>query len=465
MDTESIDNSDIWVLVVDDDLDVRTFFANYLRRQGFKVDSVARGRDAIEFLASNEPDAALLDVRLPDVDGIEVLREMRRTRPDAAAIVMTGYANVTTSVEAMRLGAYNYHPKPLDPPSKIVDELRDAVLNKRREKAGAAKRPSKSPSKSAFLVGDSREIQEVLELAGKAANVDSPVLIWGESGTGKELVAKIIHQNCERSRGKFLAVNCGAVADTLLESTLFGYERGAFTGAYRRTKGYFEAADGGTLFLDEIADTSIQLQAKLLRTLEERAFQRVGGVDTVFTDARIIAATNKKLEEEVASGRFREDLYYRINVLNINVPPLRERIGDVRQLVSFFTKKHSERMGREPTLFSEEALQNLEAYFWPGNVRELENVVERALAFKADGHPIGVEDLPAQLEVVTIPTSQGQPKTRTLAAAKEEFERGYIIRVLAESNGNISAAARAAGIARQNFYAKMRKYGVGNKSA
>ncbi len=461
MDAKATGNGDIWVLVVDDDLDVRGFFSNYLSRQGFKVDSVARGSDAIEFLISNSPDALLLDLRLPDIDGIQVLRETRNLRPNTTAIVMTGFATVTSSVEAMKLGAWNYHVKPIEDPSVIVSELRESTMSKRRRPARSEEYPVRTPERSPYLVGDTAPMKHVLSLAGKAAEVDSSVLICGESGTGKELVAKIIHINCRRKKGKFLAVNCGAVADTLLESTLFGYERGAFTGAYKRTKGYFEAADGGTLFLDEIADTSLQLQAKMLRTLEERAFQRVGGVDTVFTDARIIAATNKNLNEEVATGRFREDLFYRINVLKIDIPPLRQRISDLRPLSAHFLKKHAERMHRKPPKLSEEAMRKLESYAWPGNVRELENVIERALAFSSEGEDaIGVESLPSHLRSADERASAVPRGTQTLAAAREDFEREYIANLLRESNGNISAAARRAGIARQNLYAKMKRYGL-----
>jgi DNA-binding NtrC family response regulator len=468
MRANGIDISDIWVLVVDDDLDVRSFFVSFLTRQGFKVDSVAKGQDAIEFLASNDPDAVLLDLRLPDVDGITVLARMRELRPDAAAIVMTGFATVKSSVEAMKLGAWNYHVKPLDEPSEISTEIAEAVLSKRKRPLRSPPRQQKTHGISPFLVGDSPQLRRVLDLANRAAGVDSSILISGESGTGKELVAKLIHKNCPRSKGKFLAVNCGAVADSLLESTLFGYERGAFTGAYRRTKGYFEAADGGTLFLDEIADTSLQLQAKLLRTLEERAFQRVGGVDTVFTDVRIIAATNKNLKEEVAASRFREDLFYRINVLNINIPPLRDRIQDVRPLAKYFLKKHSGEFLKKqsdkedggPSRFSEEVMERLESYSWPGNVRELENIVERALAFGTETGPIGIESLPPSLGQDARRSTTVSSEGLTLAAAREEFERNYLARVLRESDGNVSAAARAAGIARQNLYAKIRKYGL-----
>lgn len=465
MDAPANNKNKIWVLVVDDDIDVRSFFSNYLSRQGFKVDSVSKGRDAVAFLLSNSPDVLLLDLRLPDMDGIEVLREVKELRPDTAAIVMTGFATVKSSVEAMRLGAWNYHVKPIENPSELAAELIDAVPT-RIDKAPP--KAISSPAKtvvSPFLIGDTPEMKRVLDLASRAAGVDSSVLVCGESGTGKELVARLIHENCPRKRGKFLAVNCGAVADTLLESTLFGYERGAFTGAYRRTKGYFEAADGGTLFLDEIADTSLRLQAKLLRSLEERAFQRVGGVDTVLTDVRTIAATNKNLDEELRAERFREDLYYRINVLNINIPPLRERLQDVRPLVSHFLKKHGSRMGRTAQGFSEETLQRLESYRWPGNVRELENVVERALAFKDGDDSLGIESLPSHLggRVAAEPDSRGPIKT--LARAREEFETKYIAGLLRETGGNISAAARLAGIARQNLYAKMRRYGINTKDS
>lgn len=461
-------SSDIWVLVVDDDLDVRNFFSNYLSRQGFKVDSVSKGGDAVSFLVSNTPDAILLDLRLPDMNGLDVFREAKELRPDIAVIVMTGYATVDSSVEAMKLGAWNYHVKPIDDPSTISTELRNATGRKIERASEHKDRTPVQRATSPFLVGDTPQMRAVVELAGRAAAVDSSVLVCGESGTGKELVSRLIHENCPRKKGKFLPVNCGAVADSLLESTLFGYERGAFTGAYRRTKGYFEAADGGTLFLDEIADTSLPLQAKLLRALEQRAFQRVGGVDTVLTDVRTIAATNKNLGEEVSAGRFREDLLYRINVLNINIPPLRERISDVRPLLTHFLKKHAPRMDREVPGFTEEALKRLETYNWPGNVRELENIVERALAYTDPGEIIGVASLPPHLGGAAL-TANARSRaaaasgSKTLAQAREEFEAQYISRILRQTGGNVSAAARIAGIARQNLYAKIHKYGISAK--
>lgn len=455
-----IGDNEIWVLVVDDDLDIRNFFSNYLSRQGFKVDSVSKGRDALSFLVSNQPDALLLDLRLPDIDGLDVLREAREIRPNIAVIVMTGYATVESSVEVMKLGAWNYHVKPIEDLSKISNELRQATASKRDVPPEKTAKPNTQRKTAPYIVGDTPQMHDVVALAGKAAGVDSSVLIYGESGTGKELVAKLIHENCPRKNGKFLPVNCGAVADTLLESTLFGYERGAFTGAFRRTKGYFEAADGGTLFLDEIADTSLPLQAKLLRALEERSFQRVGGVDTVLTDVRTIAATNKELDEEVAAGRFRKDLLYRINVLTITIPPLRDRIADVRPLVSHFLKKHCAHLEDKPDSFTEGALRRLESYSWPGNVRELENVVERALAFKDGKRMLGVESLPQHLGGTGSAPFTPSPGAKSLAEAREEFESHYISRILREANGNVSAAARVAGIARQNLYAKIRRYGI-----
>jgi DNA-binding NtrC family response regulator len=454
-------SSDIWVLVVDDDLDIRNFFSNFLSRQGFKVDTVANGRDALTFLASNRPDVMLLDMRLPDTDGLDVLREAKQIRPNIEAIVMTGYASVESSVEVMKLGAWNYYTKPIEEPMKIAAELKEAVRAGSPPPEDEAQKPGPRLTKP-FMVGDSPQLHSVVALANRAAAVDSSVLIYGESGTGKELVAQLIHENCPRNKGRFLAVNCGAVADSLLESTLFGYERGAFTGAFRRTKGYFEAADGGTLFLDEIGDTSLPLQTKLLRALEEHAFQRVGGVDTVFSDVRTIAATNKNLDEEVSAGRFREDLLYRVNVLNITIPPLRERIDDLRPLVAHFMKKHSLRE-EETEHFNEEALERLEAYSWPGNVRELENIVERAIAFSDGDGQLGVDSLPQHIIEAAPAQTFPSTGTKTLAQARMEFEIRYITRVLREADGNVSAAARVAGIARQNLYAKMRKYGISSR--
>jgi DNA-binding NtrC family response regulator len=455
--------SDIWVLVVDDEPDVRSFFSTILSREGYRVDSVSNGGSALDFLASNRPHVILLDLRLPDMSGIEVLKKMKEMKSDTVAVVMTGYASVGTAVEAMKLGAWDYLVKPIEEISTIFTAVKGAALNSPYLTSVEQAAPSAALETrpiAPYPVGDSPEMASVLELADKAADVDSSVLICGESGTGKELIAKLIHYNCPRSRGRFLAVNCSAVPDTLLESTLFGYERGAFTGAYRRTKGYFEAADGGTLFLDEIADTSLPLQAKLLRALEQKAFQRVGGVDTVVTDVRIIAATNKNLKEEVARANFREDLFYRINVLSINIPPLRKRNVDIPALVDHFLHLHSRRMGRRTLGFTPESMDRLMNYPWPGNVRELENAVERALAFQPDGALIGPPSLPPHILEESSSPSNPEPAHKPLAQARDEFERDYIQQLLRQANGNVTLAARAAGIARQNLYAKMRKYGL-----
>jgi len=462
MKTQDIDPGDVWVLVVDDEPAVRDFFSTLLSREGYRVDSAPNGQSALDFLAGNRPHVLLLDLRLPDMNGIDVLRKLKDIKSEAVAVVMTGYASVGTAVEAMKLGAWDYLVKPIEEIPTIFSAVKGAALNSPHLAQG--EEPTTGTHLEArptapYPVGNSPEMESVLKLAAKAAEVDSSVLICGESGTGKELIAKLIHYNCPRSKGRFLAVNCSAVPDSLLESTLFGYERGAFTGAYRRTKGYFEAADGGTLFLDEIADTSLPLQAKLLRALEEKAFQRVGGVDTVVTDVRILSATNKNLKDEVARGDFREDLFYRINVLSINIPPLRKRIDDIPALVDHFLQHHSRRMGRRSLGFTSEAMEKMMRYPWPGNVRELENAVERSLAFQKDGDPIGPSSLPPHvLEEESAPPSQHAH--RSLAHAREQFERDYIIGLLREAKGNVALAARTAGMARQNLYAKMRKYGL-----
>jgi DNA-binding NtrC family response regulator len=463
MKAQDIPPSGIWVLVVDDEPDVREFFSTLLSREGYSVNSVSNGRAALDFLATNRPHVLLLDLRLPDMSGIEVLKKLKEMQSDTVAVVMTGYASVGTAVEAMKLGAWDYLVKPIEEISVIFTAVKGAALNSPHfasEGAPGISTGIEGRPAAPYPVGDSPEMGKVLELAAKAAEVDSSVLVCGESGTGKELVAKLIHYNCPRSKGKFLAVNCSAVPDTLLESTLFGYERGAFTGAYRRTKGYFEAADGGTLFLDEIADTSLPLQAKLLRALEEKAFQRVGGVDTVVTDVRIISATNKRLKEEVTRGNFREDLFYRINVLNIEIPPLRDRPQDIPALVSHFLSIHSRRMGRRTLGFSPESMEKLMSYSWPGNVRELENIVERALAFQLNGALIQPETLPLHVLEETTAAPETAPLLGSLANARQDFERDYLEALLDESNGNVQAAAATAGISRPHFYAKMRKYGL-----
>jgi len=447
------------VLVVEDDYAVRSYFCSSVKRAGLDVAPAATGTEALDALAQAHYDVVLLDLKLPDVDGLEVLRKITANYPGTAVIVITGTESVKTSVQAMKLGAWNYHVKPIEDFSRIISEIREAAAEaslKASPRPAVSQRPRRSP----FLVGETPAIKRVLDLAARAASVDSPVLICGESGTGKELVARIIHENCARKRGRFLAVNCSAVMDSLLESTLFGYERGAFTGAYRRTKGYFEAADGGTLFLDEVGDTSLRLQAKLLRAIEDGSFQRVGGTETVYSDVRIIAATNKDLEQEVRAGRFREDLYYRINVLNINIPPLRERKEDIRLLAGYFLQKHAARMRRHVVGFTEECLRRLEAYAWPGNVRELENVVERALAFQDGSERLGVETLPPALRNGATPAACGAGEVPKYAEAKEKFEREYLLKLLERTRGNVSAASRLAGIARQNLYAKLRKHGI-----
>jgi len=458
------EKKNVRVLIVEDEGDVRSFFANYLDREGLDVTAAGTAREALQHLADTPYDVMLLDLRLPDMHGIELLREAKKIRPEAAVIVITAVAEVDVSVEAMRLGAWNYHVKPIGDPSRILGEILQAAPGVTRNGARRGYGAQVTVRRSPFLVGDTPAMKQVLDLAARAAAVDSCVLICGESGTGKELVARLIHENCARKSGKFLAVNCSAVADTLLESTLFGYERGAFTGAYKRTKGYFEAADGGTLFLDEIADTSLRFQARLLRAIEEHSFQRVGGTETIFTDVRIISATNKNLDEQVRAGRFREDLYYRINVLNIFIPPLRERVDDIRPLVEYFLRKHSARTGVLVKGFTEECLRRLESYHWPGNVRELENVVERALAFKDGGEVLGLDSLPPALRDASPPPGPTADGLR-YPDAKRHFETQYLRRLLDAAGGNVSAAARMAGIARQNLYAKMRKYGISHKEA
>jgi DNA-binding NtrC family response regulator len=437
------------ILVVDDEEIVRESLSAWLEKDGYTLATAQDGETAIDRIKKERWSILLVDLKMPGIDGLQVLENVRKVQPDTAAVIMTAYATVDTAVAAMKLGAYDYLVKPFDPEElslmvqKIVAQqalVRENVLLRKVLKRDYHFRD---------LISKSPAMQAVFDLARTAARSNSTILILGESGTGKELLARAIYSESPRNQGPFVAVSCAALTETLLESELFGHERGAFTGAAARRKGTFEMADGGTLFLDEIGDISAKLQLDLLRVLEGRQFTRVGGSEPVKVDVRIIAATNRDLQKAVAEGHFREDLFYRLNVIPVYLPPLRDRLEDMPLLVEHFLEQLGAEMNKQVDNVSAEAMGLLMSHTWPGNVRELRNILERAMVV-ASGRVIEASDLGLRRP----PCIDG---SQTLASL-EDVERHHIGRVLHETHGNISHAARTLGIDRATLYNKLRKY-------
>ena len=457
------------VLVVDDEASMRDMLRIVLRRDGYEVLVADGARAGIAILEREAIDLLVSDIRMPDGSGVDVLRAAKDANRDVVAFMMTAFASTDTAVEAMRLGAVDYFTKPFN-----VDELRLKIaqqLETRRikEENVVLKRALNATHEFANLVGRSPAMLELFQLVETVAKTPSTVLITGESGTGKEMVAKAIHVNSLRRDRPFVALNCGAVPETLLESELFGHVRGAFTGADTNKKGLVEVADGGTIFLDEIGEMTPSMQVKLLRVLQERRFRRLGGTDEVAADIRIVAATNQDLPQLVANGRFREDLYYRINVIPVQLPPLRERREDVPLLAERFLRTFAEAMGKNVTGISNEALRVLAAYDWPGNVRELQNVIERAVALEAT--PVVLpETLPAHVRCApssATAVASGPPPVLPeleegfdLEARGEEFYRHYLALALARAGGVQVRAAEMLGMSFRSFRYYAKKYGL-----
>jgi DNA-binding NtrC family response regulator len=438
------------ILIVDDELVVRDSLDRWFTAEGYETKAVARARDALE-PANQEWDLALLDIKMPGMDGMELEARLKEADPDLIVIMMTGYATVETAVQALKHGAYDYLTKPVD-----ADELSHLVakaLEHRKTKREVVRLQEniKEIFPHTKLIGKSPAIQRVTEMIETVAPTDSTVLITGESGTGKEVVARAIHAAGPRRLMPMVTIHCGALTETLLESELFGHERGAFTGAQFRKKGKFEIADGGTVFLDEISDISLKTQTDLLRVLQEKEIVRVGGTQPIHVDFRAIAATNKELEALVQAGSFRPDLYYRLHVVTINLPALRERREDIPLLVEHFIARLCASMNRqEVPQVAPESMDLLIRYHWPGNVRELENAVERALVI-GRGRELRPTDFSFQLQAATPPNG------RTL----DEVERAHIEHVWSQSAGNHSQAARTLGIDRTTLHKKLKRYGLG----
>jgi DNA-binding NtrC family response regulator len=439
------------ILIVDDELSVRQSLREWFLEDGFAVTTAEDGAAALQLMDDGPYDIVLLDLKMPGMDGITVQKRIRELDKGACVIILTAFASVETAVEALKLGAFDYVTKPVDP-----DELSNLVRNalRQRELTEENVRLKEKVSELAQvspIVGDSPKMQRVFDMIRTVAETDSTVVIRGESGTGKELIARAVHAQSKRRFFPIVAVNAGSIPESLLESELFGPEKGAFTGAQYRRKGKIELAHGGTLFLDEIGDVTPKMQIDLLRVLETKRFTRLGGNQEITSDFRLVCATHKNLEQLVETGTFREDLYYRINVFSIEVPPLRERTDDIMPLARFFVAKYARAMGKPERAVSPDAERLLGEYRWPGNVRELENAIERAMVI-GSGETIRAEDLPLHLEN----GGAVEPVERSLAAVEKE----HITRVLEELGGNVSQAAKVLGIDRATLYNKMKRYGV-----
>jgi two-component system response regulator AtoC len=446
------------VLVVDDDAGVRQSFRIILEQE-YDVLEAADGVSTLEVLRAAPVDLVLLDVRLPGMDGLEVLERIRAIDERLDVILVTAVRTVKTAVAAMKLGALDYLTKPVDE-EEVLPLIRRALDKRALEREVAVLRSELARRQDPdALVGQSREMRRVVQLIEQVAPTTATVLVTGESGTGKELIARAIHRRSLRRDRPFVAVNPAAIAESLMESELFGHERGAFTGAFQRRPGKFELAQGGTLFLDEIATLRASLQASLLRVLQEREIERVGGTRSIKVDVRIIAATNADLRKEVAAGRFREDLYYRLNVVPLVAPPLRDRNGDVPLLVEHFVRRYSREFNKAVAGVAPEALAALEEYAWPGNVRELQNVIERAVVL-AEGTVIQARDLPMDLTLPDPAARLREVEALPLQEALERFERHMVVRVLERTGWNQAEAARLLGIHRNTLLLKLARWNL-----
>ncbi len=438
----------ISILIVDDEESVRDSLYSWFTEDGYRVDVAEHAKKALSLLETGSFDIILTDLKMPGMDGLELLQRIKSLNKDSIIIVMTAFASVDTAVKALKEGAFDYVTKPFDP-----DDLSHLIRNATRQVSLAhenetLKKRVDSLENVEDLIGKSEAIKRVLSEIESVAPTNSSVIITGESGTGKELVAKAIHANSQRKFYPLVSVHCGALTESLLESELFGHEKGAFTGALYNRKGRFEMADSGTIFLDEIATISAKMQVELLRVLETKTFMRVGGNKEISSDFRVICATNRDLKSMVEKGTFREDLYYRLNVMNINVPPLRERVEDIPLLVEYFIKKYCTSMNKPLITVDPAALKRMMGYQFPGNIRELENMVERAIVV-GNGKKIMLRDLPLGKDVID-----------TTLESLDEFEKAFILQILNKYSWNISRTAQALKVDRVTLYNKIKKYGL-----
>jgi len=439
------------ILVVDDEESQREMLGGFLKKEGYSIALANSGEAALKLCLDKFFEVALIDLKMPGMDGIELFAKLKEINPEIQVIVMTAYGSVETAVEAMKKGAFYYVNKPIDL-EELKINIKKALEN---QKILAENRYLKEQLEEKYkdlkIIGESKAIKEVLSTVARVAESDSTVLVRGDSGTGKELVARAIHALSHRAAQKFIFLSCAAIPETLLESELFGYEKGAFTGATRRKVGRFELADSGTLFLDEIGDLSLETQVKLLRVIETQEFERLGGKETVRVNVRIISATNQDLENKIREKTFREDLYYRLNVITIFIPPLRERKEDIIPLVNHFIQKYNQRCGKNIQGLTQEAKEILFSYPWPGNIRELENVIERAIVLSR-GEAIDKSDL----AYLSFQRAEELPSTLFL----KDLEKNHILKVLEKTGGNLSQAAELLGIHRNTLRLKMKEYQI-----
>ena len=443
------------ILIVDDEPNARNALAELLRDEGYETEMASDGNKALPLLDSFDPDVVLTDLKMPGLDGLGLLERGKELSPHAAFVVMTAFGSIDTAVEAIKKGAENYLTKPVD--LHALSALVERAMEKAALRRETVSLREQLHSRFSFdnILGNHPSMQRVLKMVAQVAPSRANVLIHGESGTGKELIAAAIHHNSRRAKGPFVRLNCTALAETLLESELFGHERGAFTGATGRREGRFMQADGGTLFLDEVSEIPMPVQVKLLRFLQERTFERVGGNETLSVDVRVVAATNRDLKEAVEDGRFREDLYYRLNVVQIDVPPLRARKSDIPLLARFFLDKYAGENERELDGFTDEALRALMAYPWPGNVRELENAVERSVVL-AQGDKIDVADLPT----TSGPSGSTDLGMLIPGITMGELEKMAILQTLEAVAGSTLKAADILGISRRKIQYRLKEWGI-----
>jgi DNA-binding NtrC family response regulator len=449
------------ILIVDDEANARAALSEILREEGYETETAADGFKALGKLGSFAPDLVLTDLKMPGLDGIGLLQEARGASPSTVVVVMTAFGTIDSAVQAIKLGAENYLTKPLDPTTLVA--VVERAMEKSRLLAETAVLRERLRERNAFghIIGEHPSMRGLLDTVGQVGPSRSSVLIVGESGTGKELIAAALHRASQRAAGPFVRLNCAALADSLLESELFGHEKGAFTTAIARREGRFKQADGGTLFLDEVSEIPLPTQVKLLRFLQEKEFERVGGNETLKVDVRILAATNADLEERVKKGAFREDLFYRLNVIRLEIPSLRHRRSDIALLAAFFLKRYSQENGKSLKGFTEEALQRLMNYAWPGNVRELEHAIERGVVL-ARGERVDVEHLPPTVAPAGRGAHGVDARPPVPGSTIADLERHAILETLKAVSGSTSKAARILGISPRKIQYKLHEYGSPN---
>ena len=447
------------ILILDDEAAQRDILTGYLKKKGYKIFSASSGREGIEIIKNNPVDIILSDFKMPDLNGIEVLEQVKKINPEISFVIVTAYGTVENAVKAMRLGAFDYISKPVD--LDELDIMIERIIEHKNLKSEnqLLKTQLQEKYKISSIVSQSPKMEEVINVAARVADSKATVLITGENGTGKEVLAKAIHFKSSRKEKPFVAVNVPALTETLLESELFGHEKGAFTGADKMRKGRFEIAHNGTLFLDEVGDIPQSIQVKLLRVLQEHQFERVGGTEKIEVDVRIIAATNRNLEQKIKDGTFREDLYYRLNVVSIKIPPLRERKEDILPMIENFIDKYSKENDKEKLEVSKEAIGVLMKYNYPGNVRELENIIERAVVLTRE-KIITLNDLPINIKGFKEEKSIAMSGEGTLTEQVEALEKQLIYDALQESSGNQTKAGKLLGLTERNLRYKLKKYNI-----